>query len=700
MTAPTQPLTCPPSGVLLVGGVPDDLPVLETALTGSGGVVRACSGEEALRRLGERDFTVAVLDLQTPGLDGLRTARLIRSRVGVLQTPILLLLARDGADFPLAEAYGLGAVDHLTRPIIPEVLRAKVAPYASADVAWLADARYVERLRILNQMDRALIAGDSPAAIAAAALVPLRNLLGVPRVIVNLFDLARGEVEWLAAAGRRRVRVGPGVRYSIRLMGNVEALQRGELQSVDVHALPPGPEAEALLASGVQAYVVVPMIAGNVLIGALSFGGESLPLSEDQLAVAREAAAQFAIALAQARLHERVKRQAEELQARSAERDQAEQELREAARRKDAFLAMLAHELRNPLAPIRNALHILQLSGGDGSVVDQVRGMMERQVHHLGRLVDDLLDISRITLGKVQLRMERLDLARVAGQSVEANRDAFVARSVGLRVEVPETPVWVSGDATRLTQVLDNLLDNALKFTAEGGEVAVAVTASGDGRHAAVAVRDSGVGIQPEMLPQLFETFSQADRTLDRSQGGLGLGLAIVKSLSELHGGSVRAESAGLGRGASFTVTLPRVEEPAALSVAPAPAAPTGRHLRVLVVEDNRDAADSLCMLLRLCGYEVAAAYTGPDGVRAAQQRCPEVVICDIGLPGMDGYRVAKTLRGNPTTASARLVALTGYGQEEDRRRAREAGFDEHLTKPADPMTLQRILAQAGAARA
>ena len=553
----------------------------------------------------------------------------------------------------------------------------------------------------MNQIDRALIAGESPAAIAAAALVPLRELLGVPRAIVNLFDLAKGEVEWLAAAGRRRVRVGPGVRYSIRLMGEVEALQRGELQSIDVHALPPGPEAEALLASGVHAYVVVPMIAGGELIGALSFGGESLPLSPDQLAVAREAAAQFAIALAQARLHERVKRQAEELQARSAERDRAEQDLREAGRRKDAFLAMLAHELRNPLAPIRNSLHILQLRGGDWSVVDQVRGMMERQVHHLGRLVDDLLDVSRITLGKVQLRKERLDLARVAGQSVEAHRSAFAARRVGLRLEAPDTPVWVSGDATRLTQVLDNLLANALKFTAEGGAVAVAITTGGDGRHAALAVRDSGVGIEPEMLPRLFETFSQADRTLDRSQGGLGLGLAIVKGLAELHGGDVHAESAGLGLGAAFTVTLPREADPAALSAAPARAARGGpAPPRVLVVEDNRDAADSLCMLLRHFGYEVAVAYTGPDGVRAAEEQHPEVVICDIGLPGMDGYRVAQALRGNPATASARLVALTGYGQEEDRRRAREAGFDEHLTKPADPLTVQRILAQAGAARA
>jgi CheY-like chemotaxis protein len=249
----------------------------------------------------------------------------------------------------------------------------------------------------------------------------------------------------------------------------------------------------------------------------------------------------------------------------------------------------------------------------------------------------------------------------------------------------------VSGDPTRLAQVLDNLLVNALKFTAQDGEVSVSVAPAG--AHGILTVRDTGAGVEPEMLPRLFEPLSQADRTLDRSAGGLGLGLAIVKGLVELHGGAVRAESAGLGQGAVFTVTLPTEGEPAALSGPSGSARTCRRKLRILVVEDNRDSADSLRMLLETHGYEVEVAYTGPDGVRAAGEHRPEVVICDIGLPGLDGYGVAAALRRNPDTASARLIALTGYGQDEDRRRAREAGFDEHLTKPADPTALEALLA-------
>jgi PAS domain S-box-containing protein len=378
-----------------------------------------------------------------------------------------------------------------------------------------------------------------------------------------------------------------------------------------------------------------------------------------------------------------------------SDRKRIEERLKEEYRRKDEFLAMLAHELRNPLAPLRNALQILQLRGTDLSVVEHVRGIMERQVGHLGRLVDDLLDVSRVTTGKVQLRKERLDLARLVREGVADHRATYEAKGVTLAVAIPDAPVWVSGDPTRLAQVLDNLLTNALKFTARDGEVSVSVAADAGGG-ALLAVRDTGAGIEREMLARLFEPFSQADRTLDRSAGGLGLGLAVVKGLAELHGGSVRAESAGLGRGAAFTVTLPAYAEPPALTSQPAAPRRAASRLRVLVVEDNRDAADSLKMLLELYGYEVAVAYSGPDGVRAAGEHRPEVVICDVGLPGMDGYRVAQALRGNPATSAARLIALTGYGQDEDRRRAKAAGFDEHLTKPADPATLEALIAAAG----
>jgi signal transduction histidine kinase/CheY-like chemotaxis protein len=372
-----------------------------------------------------------------------------------------------------------------------------------------------------------------------------------------------------------------------------------------------------------------------------------------------------------------------------ARESKSRQRAEEADQRKDEFLAVLAHELRNPLAPIRNALQILQLRGADPGVSARVREMMERQVKHLGRLVDDLLDASRITTGKVRLCTERLNLTLTARQAAADYKPGFEAKGVALDIRLDDRPVWVNGDPTRLAQILDNLLANSLKFTPAGGTVELSVTG---GTNATVMVRDTGAGIEPDMLSRLFEPFAQADRTLDRSGGGLGLGLAIVKGLAALHGGYVHAESPGLGHGSTFTITLPAQAEPPALIPRTIPHPRLFRRLRVLVVEDNRDAADSLRMLLELYGYEVEVAYTGPDGVRAAETYSPEVILCDIGLPGMDGYGVAAAVRRNPTIASVRLIALTGYGQEQDQRRAREAGFDEYLTKPADPIALEALL--------
>lgn len=371
------------------------------------------------------------------------------------------------------------------------------------------------------------------------------------------------------------------------------------------------------------------------------------------------------------------------------ERKRAEEALREADRRKDQFMAVLAHELRNPLAPVRNALELLRLKADDPGAVGRVREMMERQTGNLVRLVDDLLDVSRIATGKVRLQARRLDLAGVVRQAAADARPGFDAKGVTLRAPEPR-PAWVNGDPTRLAQVIDNLLTNALKFTPPGGEVEVSLAERTGGR-AELAVRDTGAGIEPDMLARLFVPFNQADRTLDRSQGGLGLGLAIVKGLVELHGGEIRAESAGRGRGATFTVTLPTVPEAAESEEEDARPA-TAERLRVLVVEDGPDAAESLRMLLEEYGHEVEVAFTGHDGVRAAARFRPQVVICDIGLPGMDGFAVAAAIRRFPPTAGATLIALSGYGQDADKQKARDAGFDEYLTKPADPAALRALL--------
>ena len=368
------------------------------------------------------------------------------------------------------------------------------------------------------------------------------------------------------------------------------------------------------------------------------------------------------------------------------------EELAEAARRKDQLLSMLAHELRNPLAPMVNALHLARGRGTERRVAVRLAWeVLERQTGHLSRLVEDLLEMSRLNRGKVTLRLARLDLARLA-RCVALDHQPMLERAgLALRLDLP-CPAWVQGDATRLSQVLDNLLDNAGRFTPPGGTVTVALAADRASHEAVLSVRDSGEGIEPELLPRLFDTFGQADRSLNRAKGGLGLGLALVKGLVELHGGTVRAASAGPGQGAEFVVVLPLEDELPALAGPMEEAVPARQRLRILIVEDNRDAADSLRLLLEVLGHEVQAAYTGPDGVRIALEWRPEVVLCDIGLPDLDGYGVATRLRHDPAMLGARLIAVTGYGSEEDRHRAFQSGFDYHVTKPAVPTELLQLL--------
>jgi PAS domain S-box-containing protein len=374
------------------------------------------------------------------------------------------------------------------------------------------------------------------------------------------------------------------------------------------------------------------------------------------------------------------------------ERKRAEEALKDADRRKDEFLAMLAHELRNPLTPIRNALHVLQLPSADSGRMSQVRDMMERQVEHLTRLVDDLLDVARIMRGKIELRRTQVDLATVIARAVETAQPGIDAQRQQLTVGLPPEPLFLQGDLVRLAQVFANLLNNASKYTEPGGSIRLTAERQDDA--AVVRVRDSGIGMAPEVVPHIFELFMQADRSAARSQGGLGIGLTLVRQLVELHGGSVHAASPGLGQGSEFTVRLPALASAPALAE-PKPragrAAPA-RARRILVVDDNEDVADSLALVLRLGGHDVRVAHDGPAALEAAHAYRPEVVLLDIGLPGMTGYEVARRLRQQPPAGLALLIALTGYGQEEDRRRSCEAGFDVHLTKPVDPADLKELL--------
>jgi PAS domain S-box-containing protein len=373
-------------------------------------------------------------------------------------------------------------------------------------------------------------------------------------------------------------------------------------------------------------------------------------------------------------------------------------ELSEADRRKDEFLATLAHELRNPLAPITNALEILRLKDPGDPEMRWTRDVIDRQVRQMTRLVDDLLDVARITRAKIALRRERVALAAVVHGAVEAARPSIEASGHELQVSLPDAPVWLDADPTRLTQVLLNLLNNAAKYTPRGGRIEV--EASADGHHALVNVRDTGIGIAPEHVGKLFEMFSQVVPALERSQGGLGIGLALARGLVELHGGTIEARSRGPGHGSEFVVRLPVAEAPAGAMANAVPAGPKAAPLRVLVVDDNVDAADSLAVMLELHGHAVAVAHGGPAALEVAGRFAPDVVLLDIGMPGMNGYEVAERLRRDEAGGGRRLllVALTGWGADEDKRRAMAAGFDHHLTKPVDPAGLDAVL-EAGAGR-
>ncbi|OON62516.1 hybrid sensor histidine kinase/response regulator [Massilia sp. KIM] len=397
------------------------------------------------------------------------------------------------------------------------------------------------------------------------------------------------------------------------------------------------------------------------------------------------------------RLAQALDEMAETLQKKEAARSLAERELRAADQRKDEFLAMLAHELRNPLAPISTGAHLLKLLHSDNAQITQTCAIIARQVEHMTSLVDDLLDVSRVTRGLVSLSTQVLDLRGVVDDAAEQIRPLITARRHKVVLDLPPGPASVKGDHKRLVQVVANLLGNATKYTPEGGHIRLQLRQ--DGADWLLSVEDDGIGMEPGLVARVFDLFTQAERTPDRSQGGLGLGLALAKSLVELHGGSVGAHSPGLGQGSTFTVRLPRHAAEAALQPAPARAEPglAGASLRVLVVDDNLDAAHTLNLFLQAAGHRAEIAYSGGDALEVAKVFSPQVCLLDIGLPDMDGNELARRLRRLPQTTGAVLVAATGYGRQQDRDAARDAGFDHYMVKPVNTVELSDLLAQVAA---
>lgn len=403
-----------------------------------------------------------------------------------------------------------------------------------------------------------------------------------------------------------------------------------------------------------------------------------------------ESLATFAAAAYQVRMDNRL------LQAEIVERQHAEQALLDADRRRSEFLAQLAHELRNPLAPIRNAVEILRRAGGDEKNVRPVTEMLQRQISQIVCLVDDLLDVSRISRGKFELRRETIELASVVNHAVEACRPDIEHAKQKLIVALPPSPLYLHADAARLIEVVANLLSNACKFTSSGGQIWL--TVERDGKEANVRVRDSGIGIPSDMLFTIFDMFMQIDTSLERRQSGLGLGLTLVKNLVELHGGTVQARSSGVGQGSEFIVRLPIMVEEVKQATVPASGEQTSTaSRRILVVDDNHNSVESLAVLLRMTGHEVHTAFDGDEAITSTATLRPDVVLLDIGLPILNGYEAARQIRAQPWGKRMVLVAMTGWGHDEDRQKSREAGFNAHLVKPVDHTVLAQLLAEAPA---
>jgi signal transduction histidine kinase len=524
----------PRASILLVDDQPARLLSYEAILLGLGvQCVRALSGAQALERLLEREFAAILLDVHMPGMDGFEVARLVREHPRMERTPIIFVTAVNVSELDRLKGYELGAIDYIAVPVVPEILRSKVA------------------------------------------------------VLVELHQ------------------------------------RRGQLQALNA---------------------------------ALSDARAKLDAEHQQALAERDAQLQAA--------------------------------LEHSDRRKDEFLAMLAHELRNPVAPIATAAELLSRLVSHENQQTLV-GIIQRQAVHLGRLLDDLLDVARITQGRIELQREVLDVGACIQLAIDTAEPLIRSKAHRLTVTQTLGPIYVSADKARLGQCMANVLANAAKYTPEGGEICIRSYL--DGHHVVVDIQDNGIGIAPEFLPRIFDLFTQAERGLDRSQGGLGVGLTVCKQIIEMHGGTIAASSPGWDRGATFTMRIPAAERP--MAAAAATPETFGSLLRVLIVDDNRDAADSLAMLLQFEGRQVLCAYSGEAALQQVAAFEPQAVLLDIGLPGFDGYEVARRLKAD--FPKLRVIALSGYGQVEDRQRSAAAGFDGHLVKPVDLDALKRALLPA-----
>ncbi|HEY5899554.1 MAG TPA: response regulator [Burkholderiales bacterium] len=665
------------ANILVVDDLPEKLLVFSSILEELGqNLVMVRSGSEALREVLNREFAVILLDVNMPDIDGLETGRLIRQYKKSAHTPIIYITAYAD-EMQTAQGYSLGAVDYILSPVRPDVLRSKVKVFVDL-------YKMQQRTKAMAEAEAARHAAEDAkrrANFLAHASQELGASLDLEQAMRRLLELVVPHVCDVAAVC---IEKEPG-RLST-LSAPAADFVPPPLQAAIERVFAERKAIETTGEGGLAACSCHPLQIGERVIGALALGyADRAPRDREMI---DEIAGRAAIALDNARLYRSLKREI-------ARSRQAEEELQDANRRKDEFLAMLSHELRNPLAPIRNAVELMRRVGSTEQRLIMARDVIDRQVTQLARLVDELLDVSRISQGKIVLKKEQVELSKIIAHSVETVRPMVDAREQTLAVEVNPRPVWLLGDFARLSQVVANLLNNASKYTPEGGRIRLAATA-GEG-FATISVEDNGSGIDSHLLPRVFELFVQGERGLDRSQGGLGIGLTLVKRLVELHQGHVEASSPGVGMGSMFRITLPSisaVHRHAEETSTPMTTVPEVYGRRVLVVDDNVDAAESTAAFLRLEGHEVKTVSDGPEALASVSVFAPHVIVLDIGLPGLDGYAIARRLREQGDTSHALLIALTGYGTREDRDRAMSAGFDHHFVKPADPRLIQRAIEQ------
>ena len=638
--------------ILLVDDQPANLLAMEAALDSLGvDMVRANSGYQALAALEQQDFAAVLLDVRMPGMDGFETAREIRSRSRSRFTPILFVTAGDDPDEAMMSAYALGAVDFLAKPLRTEVLRAKVSVFVEL-------YRSKEELRARDRRDF-----EQRLEAKEARYRALFESIDEGFCVVQLIRDPNGKVR----------------DYRFEEANEAFAMHTGmqDVVGKTIRELIPGHDPHW--------FSVYDRVARSG--EATRFVQEAKPMNRwfDVYASRLGGEGSDLVAVLFSDITQRL----------LAEQDmrRLNEELAQANRRKTEFLATLAHELRNPLAPLSNGLHLMRMAGNKPELLEKTRQMMERQIQHMVHLVDDLLDVARISTGKVELRRQRIDLKDIIATAVETSGSLIESCGHKLTVDLPSQALPMDADPTRIAQIVSNLLNNAAKYTPHGGRIALKAWAEGE--QAVVAVSDTGIGLEPDAIDKVFEMFAQVPGA-GKPQGGLGIGLSLVQSLVALHGGSVSASSPGTGQGSTFTVRLP-LSAGTQMSTQTQTLATESRpgQLQVLVVDDNTDAAESLGVLLDIEGHAAHIAHNGAEALQIAQSRELDVVFLDIGLPDMTGYDVAKRLRNLPTMKNTLLVALTGWGTQDDRQRTRDAGFDRHLTKPAELPAVEELLRMA-----